>query len=96
MQVEGPAGHQVHSSKQKTEEKFVFVAIRRGLYKFCFYNRNSIHETVDFDFHVGHITPSEEHVKDGLSRWHLSFSLSICFARSSPPSYLDSGSWLPI
>ncbi|KAG0577351.1 hypothetical protein M758_5G143600 [Ceratodon purpureus] len=64
--VEGPAGHQVHTSKAKVEDKFDFRAARRGLYKFCFFNRNSMHETVDFDVHIGyHIeSPDEEHVKD--------------------------------
>ncbi|XP_024377477.1 transmembrane emp24 domain-containing protein p24beta2 [Physcomitrium patens] len=52
--VEAPAGYQVHSSKSKVEDKFNFIAVRRGLYKFCFYNRNYVHENVDFDVHVGH------------------------------------------
>lgn len=64
--VEGPAGHQVHTSKAKVEDKFDFIAARKGLYKFCFFNRNQIHETVDFDVHVGYhiVSPDEEHVKD--------------------------------
>ena len=67
VQVEGPGGHQVHSSKAKTEDKFDFIAHRKGMYKFCFFNRNSMHETVDFDVHIGFhiINPNEEHVKDG-------------------------------
>ncbi|KAG0624171.1 hypothetical protein M758_3G229200 [Ceratodon purpureus] len=66
LTVEGPAGHQVHSSKAKTEDKFDFIAHRKGMYKFCFFNRNSMHETVDFDVHVGYhiVNPYEEHVKD--------------------------------
>lgn len=69
MQVEGPAGHQVHTSKAKVEDKFDFIAARKGLYKFCFFNRNAIHETVDFDVHVGYhvVSPDEEHIKDGES-----------------------------
>jgi protein ERP2 len=63
--VEGPSGHQVHNIKQKTEEKFEFVAERRGLYKFCFFNLGSIHETVDFDVRIGHLS-SQEHLKDGM------------------------------
>jgi protein ERP2 len=63
--VEGPSGHQVQNIKQKTEEKFEFVAERRGLYKFCFFNLGSIHETVDFDVHIGHVS-SQEHLKDGM------------------------------
>lgn len=64
--VEGPAGHQVHSSKALVEDKFDFTAARKGLYKFCFFNRNSMHETVDFDVHVGYhiLNADEEHVKD--------------------------------
>jgi len=67
VQVEAPAGHQVHFTKGKVEDKFDFIAVRRGLYKFCFFNRNTIHETVDFDVHVGYhiVDPFEEHVKDG-------------------------------
>jgi hypothetical protein len=61
--VEGPSGYQVQNIKQKTEEKFEFVAERRGLYKFCFFNLGSIHETVDFDVHIGHLS-SQEHLKD--------------------------------
>lgn len=66
-QVEAPAGYQVHSSKSKVEDKFNFIAVRRGLYKFCFYNRNYVHENVDFDVHVGHhITDIDvQLVKDG-------------------------------
>lgn len=68
VQVEGPAGHQVHSSKALVEDKFDFTAARKGLYKFCFFNRNSMHETVDFDVHVGYhiLNADEEHVKDGM------------------------------
>jgi len=64
--VEGPAGHQVHVSRAKVEDKFDFIAARRGVYSFCFFNRNSMHETVDFDVHVGYhiVSPDEEHVKD--------------------------------
>ena len=67
VQVEGPLGHHVHISRGNVEDKFDFLAARRGLYKFCFFNRNSMHETVDFDVHVGyHIQSSdEEHAKDG-------------------------------
>jgi len=68
LQVEAPAGHQVHSSRQKVEDKFEFVALRRGLYKFCFFNRNSMHETVDFDVLVGghhFVNPEDQHLTDG-------------------------------
>lgn len=66
LTVEGPGGQQVHSSKAKTEDKFDFIAHRKGMYKFCFFNRNSMHETVDFDVHIGfHIKNRyQEHVKD--------------------------------
>jgi len=66
LMVEGPAGHQVHFSKGKVEDKFTFIAVRKGMYKFCFFNRNTVHETMDFDVHVGfHVyDPLAEHVKD--------------------------------
>lgn len=63
--VEGPGGHQVHTSKDKVEEKFDFIATRRGLYKFCFFNRHSNHEHVDFDVQTGYHIQSvakDEHI----------------------------------
>lgn len=66
LQVEAPAGYHVHSTKKKAQDKFDFVAIRKGLYKFCFYSNSPIHETIVFDVHIGHL-PSE-HAKDGKGK----------------------------
>eukprot|EP01018_Ginkgo_biloba_P018012 Gb_12384 [translate_table: standard] len=62
--VKGPFGEQIHDSRDKSEDKFEFVAHKQGLYKFCFYNKSPYHETIDFDLHVGHIPYYEQHAKD--------------------------------
>lgn len=62
--VKAPSGEQVHDSRDKSEDKFEFVAHSQGLYQFCFTNKSPYHETIDFDIHVGHIPYYEEHAKD--------------------------------
>ncbi|KAH9328324.1 hypothetical protein KI387_000432, partial [Taxus chinensis] len=62
--VKGPSGEQVHDSRDKSDDKFEFVAHIQGLYQFCFSNKSPYHETIDFDIHVGHIPYYEEHAKD--------------------------------
>ncbi|XP_042520926.1 transmembrane emp24 domain-containing protein p24beta2-like [Macadamia integrifolia] len=62
--VKGPTGDQIHDSRDKTSEKFEFIAQRKGLHQFCFTNKSPYHETVDFDIHVGHLTYFEQHAKD--------------------------------
>eukprot|EP00245_Coleochaete_scutata_P004225 TRINITY_DN16516_c0_g1_i1.p1 TRINITY_DN16516_c0_g1~~TRINITY_DN16516_c0_g1_i1.p1 ORF type:complete len:217 (+),score=42.39 TRINITY_DN16516_c0_g1_i1:71-721(+) len=64
LTVEAPAGHVVYSAKKQSEEKFTFIAGRKGMYKFCFANQSPIHETVVFEVHVGHIPTSSQVAKD--------------------------------
>ncbi|CAJ1971609.1 unnamed protein product [Sphenostylis stenocarpa] len=62
--VKGPSGEQIHDFRDKTSEKFDFVAHKSGVHKFCFTNKSPYHETVDFDVHVGHFSYFEQHAKD--------------------------------
>ncbi|RZC51921.1 hypothetical protein C5167_020343 [Papaver somniferum] len=54
--VKGPTEEQIHDARDKTSEKFEFVAHKKGVHKFCFTNKSPYHETLDFDIHVGHFT----------------------------------------
>ncbi|GAU36263.1 hypothetical protein TSUD_255170 [Trifolium subterraneum] len=63
--VKGPAGEQIQDYRDKTGEKFEFVAHKSGVHKFCFTNKSPYHETIDFDVHVGHFSYFEQHAKDG-------------------------------
>lgn len=65
MQVKGPSGEQIQDFRDKTSDKFDFVAHKSGVHKFCFTNKSPYHETVDFDVHVGHFSYFEQHAKDG-------------------------------
>eukprot|EP00271_Cylindrocystis_brebissonii_P014297 TRINITY_DN35611_c0_g1_i1.p1 TRINITY_DN35611_c0_g1~~TRINITY_DN35611_c0_g1_i1.p1 ORF type:complete len:226 (+),score=28.37 TRINITY_DN35611_c0_g1_i1:101-778(+) len=62
LTVEAPAGYHAYSAHQKTEDKFSFVAVRRGDYRFCFVNHSPIHESVAFEIHVGHHSPSVDEI----------------------------------
>ncbi|KAI9090148.1 hypothetical protein K1719_028844 [Acacia pycnantha] len=62
--VKGPSGEQVQDFRDKTGEKFEFVAHKSGVHKFCFTNKSPYHETIDFDVHVGHFSYYEQHAKD--------------------------------
>ncbi|KAI3954451.1 hypothetical protein MKW98_008328 [Papaver atlanticum] len=62
--VKGPTEEQSHDARDKTSEKFEFVAHKKGVHKFCFTNKSPYHETLDFDIHVGHFTYFELHAKD--------------------------------
>ncbi|KAJ1415587.1 GOLD domain [Sesbania bispinosa] len=62
--VKGPAGDQIQDFRDKTSEKFDFVAHKSGVHKFCFTNKSPYHETIDFDVHVGHFSYFEQHAKD--------------------------------
>ncbi|KAL2316550.1 hypothetical protein Fmac_030426 [Flemingia macrophylla] len=62
--VKGPSGEQIQDFRDKTSEKFEFVAHKSGVHKFCFTNKSPYHETVDFDVHVGHFSYFEQHAKD--------------------------------
>lgn len=62
--VKGPDGAQLHDTREKTSEKFEFVAHNKGVYKFCFTNKSPYHETIDFDVHVGHYGYLDHHAKD--------------------------------
>ncbi|KAL4185748.1 hypothetical protein AMTRI_Chr10g232270 [Amborella trichopoda] len=62
--VKGPSGDQIHDARDKTSEKFEFVAHHKGLHRFCFTNKSPYHETIDFDIHVGHFAYFEQHAKD--------------------------------
>ncbi|KAJ8620134.1 hypothetical protein MRB53_028663 [Persea americana] len=62
--VKGPAGEQIHDSRDKTSDKFEFVVHKKGLHRFCFTNKSPYHETIDFDIHVGHFAHFDQHAKD--------------------------------
>ncbi|KAK6947102.1 GOLD domain, partial [Dillenia turbinata] len=62
--VKGPNGEQMHDFRDKTSDKFEFVAQHKGLHRFCFTNKSPYHETIDFDVHVGHFSYYEQHAKD--------------------------------
>ncbi len=74
FQVKGPAGEQIQDFRDKTSDKFEFVAHKPGVHKFCFTNKSPYHETIDFDVHVGHFSYFEQHAKDG----NASSVKSIC------------------
>lgn len=63
--MKGPSGEQVQDFRDKTSEKFEFVAQNKGLHRFCFTNKSPYHETVDFDIHVSHFSYYDQHAKDG-------------------------------
>jgi hypothetical protein len=65
LQVKGPSGDQIHDFRDKTSEKFDFVAHHKGLHRFCSTNKSPYHETIDFDIHVSHFTYYDPHAKDG-------------------------------
>lgn len=71
FQVKGPVGDQIQDFRDKTSEKFEFVAHKSGVHKFCFTNKSPYHETIDFDVHVGHFSYFEQHAKDGNVSCHL-------------------------
>ncbi|KAL5720547.1 hypothetical protein ACHQM5_013212 [Ranunculus cassubicifolius] len=62
--VKGPNGEQIHDFRDKTSEKFEFVAHAKGLHQFCFTNKSPYHETIDFDVHFGHFAYFDQHAKD--------------------------------
>ncbi|KAL5548652.1 hypothetical protein UlMin_003883 [Ulmus minor] len=62
--VKGPSGDQIHDIRDKTSDKIEFVAMHKGVHRFCFTNKSPYHETVDFDVHVSHFSYQEEHAKD--------------------------------
>ncbi|KAI3886309.1 hypothetical protein MKW98_003865 [Papaver atlanticum] len=62
--VKGTTEEQSHDARDKTSEKFEFVAHKKGVHKFCFTNKSPYHETLDFDIHVGHFTYFELYAKD--------------------------------
>lgn len=73
--MKGPSGEQIHDFRDKTSEKFQFVAQKNGLHRFCFTNKSPYHETIDFDVHEAHFTYHDEHAKDG----EPCFCVLICF-----------------
>ncbi|CAK9167195.1 unnamed protein product [Ilex paraguariensis] len=62
--IKGPSGEQIHDFRDKTSEKYEFMAQRKGVYRFCFTNKSPYHETLDFDVHVGHYIYYDQHAKD--------------------------------
>ncbi|KAK9091841.1 hypothetical protein Syun_026752 [Stephania yunnanensis] len=62
--VKGPHGEQIYDARDKTSDKFEFVAHNKGLHKFCFTNKSPYHETIDFDVQVNHFTHYDQHAKD--------------------------------
>jgi len=74
--VKGPDGAQLHDTREKTSEKFEFVAHNKGLYRFCFANKSPYHETIDFDVHVGHYGYLDHHAKDGKKSTHFLYTFN--------------------
>ncbi|KAM7498464.1 hypothetical protein LguiA_022878 [Lonicera macranthoides] len=62
--IKGPSGEQIHDFRDKTSDKYEFMAQKKGLHRFCFTNKSPYHETVDFDVHVGHFSYYDQHAKD--------------------------------
>lgn len=62
--VKGPDGEQIHDTRDKTSEKFEFIAHKKGVYNFCFTNGSPYHETIDFDVLAGHYGYVDHHAKD--------------------------------
>uniref|UniRef100_A0A5B6YGB0 Putative transmembrane emp24 domain-containing protein p24beta2-like n=1 Tax=Davidia involucrata TaxID=16924 RepID=A0A5B6YGB0_DAVIN len=62
--IKGPSGEQIHDFRDKTSEKYEFVVHNKGLYRFCFTNKSSYQETINFDVHVSHFTNFDQHAKD--------------------------------
>ncbi|KAJ4829063.1 hypothetical protein Tsubulata_004399 [Turnera subulata] len=62
--IKGPSGEQIQDFRDKTSEKFDFMARNRGVHRFCFTNKSPYHETIDFDVHVAHFSYYDEHAKD--------------------------------
>lgn len=61
--VEAPVGYHVYAARERTEDKFTFVAVRKGDYKFCFTNHSPIHESIAFEVYSGHhVSPHHEEV----------------------------------
>lgn len=79
--MKGPDGEQLHDTREKSSEKFEFIAHKKGIYHFCFGNRSPYHETIDFDVLVGHYGYVDHHAKDGRnSRFCLLWTIfSQCF-----------------
>jgi len=72
--VEAPSGFHVYSARRKAEDKFQFMAVRKGKYKFCFTNHSPMHETIVFEVHVGHppvkhgMVAKEEHFDPAIDK----------------------------
>ncbi|KAL2464952.1 Transmembrane emp24 domain-containing protein p24 beta 2 [Abeliophyllum distichum] len=64
LMIKGPSGEQIYEFRDKTCEKYKFLAHRKGLYRFCFTNKSPYHETIDFDVHITHFVYDNQHVKD--------------------------------
>ncbi|XP_060211491.1 transmembrane emp24 domain-containing protein p24beta2 [Lycium barbarum] len=64
LMITGPSGEQIHGFRDKTSEKYEFIANRKGLFQFCFTNKSPYHETLDFDVQVVHYTYYDQHAKD--------------------------------
>ncbi|KAL6975184.1 hypothetical protein U1Q18_023979 [Sarracenia purpurea var. burkii] len=62
--VKGPSGDQIHDFRDRTSEKFEFVAHHKGVHHFCFTNKSPYHETIDFDVHEAHFSYYDQHAKD--------------------------------
>ncbi|KAJ9672423.1 hypothetical protein PVL29_025869 [Vitis rotundifolia] len=62
--VKGPSGNQIQDYRDKTSEKFEFMAHEKGLHRFCFTNKSPYHETIDFDVYTGHFAYYDQHAKD--------------------------------
>ncbi|XVE72572.1 hypothetical protein DITRI_Ditri11bG0049100 [Diplodiscus trichospermus] len=62
--IKGPSGDQIYDFRDKISEKYGFVVHKKGIYRFCFYNKSPYHETIDFDIQIGHFAYHEQHATD--------------------------------
>uniref|UniRef100_M0ZYV4 Coated vesicle membrane protein n=1 Tax=Solanum tuberosum TaxID=4113 RepID=M0ZYV4_SOLTU len=64
LMIKGPSGELIHGFRDKTSEKYEFVAYKKGIYQFCFTNKSPYHETLEFDVQVVHYTYYDQHAKN--------------------------------
>ncbi|KAI3702677.1 hypothetical protein L6452_28426 [Arctium lappa] len=62
--IRGPGDELIHELRDKTSEKYEFMAQKKGIYRFCFTNKSPYHETIDFDVQVAHFVYFDQHAKD--------------------------------
>ncbi len=76
LQIAAPSGQPMYVVRHVMGEKFNFTAMKKGLYKFCFYNRSWQQETVNLHVHIGPMLPKQQPIRTGGGcRFILSYNL---------------------